>query len=165
MICGRGWMFGSDIDTDKIIPGRYLDNYSFEFLAFHAMEGEDHEFASKVREGDIIVAGKNFGIGSSREQAAIALKHAGIRVIIAESFARIFYRNAVNYGLLPIISPNCTTVFKNGEEICVDLDNGRIFSSDDSGREARFFEIPSIVRQIYDAGGLVGLLKLSDENE
>ena len=162
MICGRVWIYGSDIDTDKIIPGRYLDNYSPEFLAAHAMEGEDPGFAGKVREGDVIAARKNFGIGSSREQAAIALRHVGIRVIIAESFARIFYRNAVNHGLLPIIFPNCSTIFDNGEEICVDLENRQIVSKTDPSKKVEFIAIPTIIRQIYDAGGLIGLLKRGD---
>lgn len=159
MICGRVWIYGSDIDTDKIIPGRYLDNYSPEFLAAHAMEGEDPEFTGKVLQGDMIAAGENFGIGSSREQAVIALKHAGIRVIIAESFARIFYRNAVNHGLLPIISLNCSAVFENGEEICVDLEKRSIASKSDPSKVTELLAIPSIIRKIYDAGGLIGMLK------
>lgn len=159
MICGRVWIYGNDIDTDRIIPGRYLDNYSPEFLASHAMEGEDPEFPRKALRGDMIAAGRNFGIGSSREQAVIALKQAGIRVIIAESFARIFYRNAVNHGLLPIISADCRDRFENGEEICVDLENRRVASKSDSSKSAGFLEIPKIIREIYDAGGLVEILK------
>ncbi|HXZ23225.1 MAG TPA: 3-isopropylmalate dehydratase, partial [Methanomassiliicoccales archaeon] len=96
MIKGRAFKFGDHINTDLIIPGRYLDDYSVANLAKHVMEDADPSFAGKVRQGDVIVAGRNFGCGSSREQAPLALKHAGVSVIVAASFARIFYRNAIN---------------------------------------------------------------------
>src|SRR5512137_1916542 len=99
MTSGRVWKFGDDINTDLIIPGKYLENYDPVHLAAHAMEGASKDFAKNVSKGDIVLAGLNFGCGSSREQAAIALKHAGIAAIIAKSFARIFYRNAINLGL------------------------------------------------------------------
>jgi methanogen homoaconitase small subunit len=98
-IKGRVWKFGSDIDTDVIIPGKYLRTKDMQVFAAHAMEGIDPEFSKKAKPGDIIVAGDNFGCGSSREQAPLALKHAGIACIVAKSFARIFFRNAINVGL------------------------------------------------------------------
>ena len=100
-IIGRVWKFGDDIDTDVIIPGKYLRTKNMEVFAAHAMEGIDPEFAKRVEHGDIIVAGRNFGCGSSREQAPLALKYAGVACVIAKSFARIFFRNAINVGLPP----------------------------------------------------------------
>jgi len=159
MICGRVWKFGNDIDTDVIIPGRYLDNYSPKHLAKHVMEGVDIDFHSKVSEGDFIVAEKHFGIGSSREQAVIALKAAGIRVLLAESFARIFYRNAVNHGLLPLVCPNCSEVFETGEKICIDLEKGIIFSSEKPEKKLDFQQLPTPIARIVEAGGLINILK------
>src|SRR5574337_811679 len=101
-ISGRVWKFGDNIDTDVIIPGKYLRTTDMSVFASHVMEGTDPQFSKKVKEGDIIVAGKNFGCGSSREQAPLALKHAGVACIVAESFARIFVRNAIKVGI-PII--------------------------------------------------------------
>ena len=103
-IKGRVWKFRDSIDTDVIIPGRYLRTFSLDELASHVMEGEDPKFAENVEQGDIIVAGWNFGCGSSREQAPVALKHAGVAAIVAKSFARIFYRNAINVGLPVIVA-------------------------------------------------------------
>jgi len=159
MMCGRTWKFGDEIDTDSIIPGRYLDNYSPEFLAKHAMEGVDPGFASKVTKGDIIVAGKHFGIGSSREQAPIALKAAGVTVILAESFARIFYRNAVNQGMLPLICPGCSGRFVEGEELCVDLDGGRAYARSEPGRSLDIRAFPPVMAKIRSSGGLVGMVR------
>jgi 3-isopropylmalate/(R)-2-methylmalate dehydratase small subunit len=159
MICGRVWKFGDNIDTDVIIPGRYLDNYSPEYLAKHVMEGVDPSFSSSVKKGDMIIAGRNFGIGSSREQAAVALKAAGIQAVIAESFGRIFFRNAINQGMLVISCPGCSKKFENGEEICIDLENKVIFSKKDESCKMSFKELSPIISKIYSAGGLVNLLK------
>jgi len=159
MIYGRVWKFGNDIDTDAIIPGCYLDNYSPEHLARHVMEGIDADFHFKVSEGDFIVAGKHFGIGSSREQAAIALKAAGIKVLLAESFARIFYRNAINQGLLPLVCPNCSNVFITGEKICVDLERGIVSSSDEPRKILDFQQLTPAIARIFEAGGLINLLR------
>lgn len=160
MICGKVWRFGDNIDTDAIIPGRYLDNYSPDFLAKHAMEGVDPDFASEISKGDVIVAGDNFGIGSSREQAAMALKAAGIKFILAESFARIFYRNAINYGILPIICKGCSEAFEAGEQICIDLEKSIIFSSDDRKKSMDFLLPDESFYRIFEAGGLMNLLRL-----
>lgn len=151
-------MFGDDVNTDLIIPGRYLDNYDPAHLASHAMEGASKEFASQVREGDVIVAGRNFGCGSSREQAVTALKHAGIRAIIAASFARIFYRNAVNQGVYVLVSSDAHKVFKDGDSVVLDLGTLTLASSDGT-KLVRFEPIPEHVRQILEHGGLIPFVK------
>jgi methanogen homoaconitase small subunit len=123
IIKGKVWKFRDSIDTDVIIPGRYLRTFSLDDLASHVMEGENPEFAKMVQKGDIIVAGWNFGCGSSREQAPIALKHAGIAAIVAKSFARIFYRNAINIGL-PVIVADIEA--EMGDKLSIDLEKGVI---------------------------------------
>jgi methanogen homoaconitase small subunit len=122
-IKGRVWKFGNDIDTDVIIPGKYLRTKDMRVFAAHAMEGIDPEFSKKAEPGDIIVAGDNFGCGSSREQAPLALKHAGIACIVAKSFARIFFRNAINVGL-PLMEADIEC--DEGDEIEVDLLKGEV---------------------------------------
>jgi len=159
MIQGKVWRFGDDIDTDAIVPGRYLDDYSPENLAKHVMEGVDPSFASKVSKGDIIVAGRHFGIGSSREQAPIALRAAGVEVILAESFARIFYRNAVNLGMLPLICPGCSEMFREGETMCVDIEHGRVFSSLMPEKSFELLPLPPIIAAIHSSGGLANLVR------
>ena len=118
---GRAWTFGRDIDTDLIIPARYLNMKTAEELAAHVMEDADPTFSGKVKPGDIIVAKENFGCGSSREHAPIAIKGAGVSVVIAKSFARIFYRNAFNTGLPILIAPEAVDGIKEGDELTVDL--------------------------------------------
>lgn len=122
-IKGKVWKFGDNIDTDVIIPGRYLRIFSLDDLASHVMEGVDPDFAKNVEDGDIVVADENFGCGSSREQAPVALKHAGVSAIIARSFARIFYRNAINIGL-PVIIADINA--DNGDLLSIDLEKGII---------------------------------------
>jgi methanogen homoaconitase small subunit len=122
-IKGRVWKFGNDIDTDVIIPGKYLRTKDMQVFAAHAMEGIDPEFSKKAKPGDIIVAGDNFGCGSSREQAPLALKHAGIACVVAKSFARIFFRNAINVGL-PLMEADVEC--EEGDEIEVDLLKGEV---------------------------------------
>ncbi|MGZ7043232.1 MAG: homoaconitase small subunit [Methanobacterium sp.] len=124
-IQGRVWKFGDNIDTDVIIPGRYLRTFSLDDLAEHVMEGLDPDFAKNVGKGDIIVADDNFGCGSSREQAPVALKHAGVSAIIAKTFARIFYRNAINIGL-PVIIAEINA--DNGDILKIDLEEGTIIN-------------------------------------
>ena len=157
MIRGRAWKFGDHVNTDLIIPGRYLDDYHIPNLARHIMEDVDPEFAKKVQKGDVIVAGRNFGCGSSREQAPAALKAAGVSAIVAVSFARIFYRNAINVGLPVVICPEAMDVVVEGELIDVDLEGGSIRTS--AGKELRFKPLPSFLREILDAGGLVPYAK------
>ncbi len=147
----RVWKFGNDVDTDAIVPGRYLTIYAPEELARHAFEGTRNDFAKEVRPGDIIVAGSNFGSGSSREHAPLALKGAGVQVVIAQSFARIFFRNAINIGLLPLVCPD-TGGIGDGESATVDLDGNALIVD---GRSYALEPIPAFVRDIVRAGGLV----------
>ncbi len=154
----RIWKFGDDVNTDLIIPGRYLDNYDSKHLASHAMEGANPSFASQVSPGDIIVAGENFGCGSSREQAVIALKCAGVSAVIAKSFARIFYRNAVNLGLMVLVSKTAHDVFSDGEIASLDPESNSLVSQGGSKR-AGFEPIPAHILRILDKGGLVPFIK------
>ncbi|VVB89191.1 Isopropylmalate/citramalate isomerase small subunit [uncultured archaeon] len=148
-ISGRVWKFGDNIDTDVIIPGKYLRTTDMSVFASHVLEGIDPQFSKKVQKGDIIVAGKNFGCGSSREQAPLALKHAGVACIVAESFARIFFRNAINVGL-PIIEAKVDC--EEGDIIEIDLGKGLVKNKDRSYRGTR---LPDFLREILVDGGLV----------
>src|SRR4030042_7149583 len=123
---GRIWKFGSDVDTDAIIPARYLNQSDAKELAKHLMEDERPEFSQKVRKGDILLAEKNFGCGSSREHAPLAFKAAGVSCIIAKSFARIFYRNGLNIGLPLLESPEASERIQEGEKVRVNLSTGEI---------------------------------------
>ncbi|MCX7816772.1 MAG: 3-isopropylmalate dehydratase small subunit [Syntrophales bacterium] len=153
---GRVWKFGDHINTDLIIPARYINRTDPSFLALHVMEDADPTFASKVQPGDIIVAGENFGSGSSREHAPIAIKAAGIVCVIAKSFARIFYRNAFNIGL-PIFE--CRPLYElveEGEVIEVDGDSGLI--SLPNGDVLNVEPIPPFMQELVRAGGLIPYL-------
>jgi 3-isopropylmalate dehydratase small subunit len=151
---GRAWKFGANIDTDAIIPARYLNVSDPAQLAQHCMEDEDSQFANEVKEGDIIVAETNFGCGSSREHAPIAIKAKGISCVIAKSFARIFYRNAFNMGL-PILECNqAVDGISNGQEVEVDLVKGEIVNNSTNQR-FQAIPIPSFMQQIIDDGGLM----------
>lgn len=154
---GKVWKFGDDIDTDIIIPGRYLVITDPEKLAKHCMEGLDEKFHEKVSKGDFIVAGKNFGCGSSREHAPLALQGAGIGAIIAESFARIFYRNATNVGIPLLEAPGISEAIEEGEEIEINMENGIIIS--ESGKEYVFKKLPPFMLEILEKGGLIAYLK------
>lgn len=151
---GKVWRYGNNVDTDVIIPARYLNTANMQELAAHAMEDIDPAFAGKVRQGDIIVAGKNFGCGSSREHAPGALKAAGIACVVAESFARIFYRNAINIGLPLIELGDGDINIKAGDTLTVDLDGGTAENRATGGK----FTIPALpgfIQDIAQAGGLV----------
>lgn len=151
---GKVWKFGDDVDTDAIIPARYLNTSDPKELAGHVMEDADREFPNKVSPGDIIVAGKNFGCGSSREHAPIAIKAAGIQAVVAKSFARIFYRNAFNIGLPIFESPDLPDQVREGDEIEIDADAGEIKDLA-SGEEYRAEPIPPFMQELIAAGGLV----------
>lgn len=151
---GRAWCFGSNIDTDAIIPARYLNVMDPEKLAQHCMETENPRFATEVKAGDLIVAGSNFGCGSSREHAVIAIKAKGISCIIAKSFARIFYRNAFNMGLPILESAEAVDGTMNGHELEVDLATGEIRNKT-TGRTFRANPIPPFMQMIIDDGGLM----------
>ena len=150
---GKVWKFGDNIDTDLIIAARYLNTSEPSELAKHVMEDADPAFVSKMSEGDIIVAGENFGCGSSREHAPIALKSAGISAIIAPTFARIFYRNAFNMGL-PIFELPQSAEISEGDEISVNMDEGTITNKSTS-KTYNFTPIPPFMQELIDAGGLM----------
>ena len=149
IIRGRVWKYGDDVDTDVIIPGKYLRTTDVTVFAQHAMEGIDPTFSPQ--EGDIIVAGKNFGCGSSREQAVLALKYAKIGCVVARSFARIFFRNAINTGL-PIIQADVLDLVENRDEIEVDLSEGLVKTP---GGAVQGVKLPPFLQRILEDGGLV----------
>jgi 3-isopropylmalate/(R)-2-methylmalate dehydratase small subunit len=151
---GRVWSFGDDIDTDAIIPARYLNTSDPAELARHVMEDADREFPKKVGLGDIIVAGKNFGCGSSREHAPLAIKAAGIQAVIAKSFARIFYRNSFNIGLPIFESAGASEGIQEGDTVEIDADTG-IIRNTASGEEYPAKPIPPFMQELIAAGGLI----------
>ncbi|HHH79499.1 MAG: 3-isopropylmalate dehydratase small subunit [Thermoplasmata archaeon] len=156
---GKAWVFGDDIDTDQIFPGAYLTLTDVEEMGKHAMEGVPgrEDFAKKVAKGDIIVAGKNFGCGSSREQAPIAIKGSGVSVVVAKSFARIFYRNAVNIGL-PIIECKEVEKIHDGDTLEIDLVTGDI-KNETRNLRLKGTPVTSLEFEIMEAGGLIPYLK------
>lgn len=157
---GKVWKFGDDVDTDIILPGRYLIYTDEEELSKHCMEGLNHDFKCKVNKGDFILAGKNFGCGSSREHAPIAIKGCGIQAIIAESFARIFYRNATNIGMPLLEAPGISKVINEGEEIEINMEKGIIISENGT---YEFEKLPPFMLKILKKGGLINYLKLKDK--
>jgi len=157
-IRGRVIKYGDDINTDVIFPGRYLAITEPEEMAKHAMEDLDKDFLEKVKERKIIVAGKNFGCGSSREQAAMCLKYAGVEAIVAKSFARIFFRNAINQGLPIIESEEASENIDDDDEIEVDLDKGVIKNLSKNGAYS-FKPLPEFIQEILNAGGLLDHIK------
>lgn len=155
---GKVWKFGNDVDTDVIIAARYLNTSDPAELAKYCMEDGDPTFAAKVNTGDIMVAGKNFGCGSSREHAPIAIKAAGVSCVVAKSFARIFYRNAFNIGLPILECPEAVDEVNEGDVISVDVGSGAIVNQT-TGKTYQAVPIPDFMRQIIDAGGLIGYVK------
>ena len=156
IITGKAFKFGDDVDTDQIIPARYLDTSDPDKLARHCMEGVDEEFHDKVNVQDIIVAGKNFGCGSSREHAPLSIKGCGVGAVVAHSFARIFFRNAVNIGLPIIEAPDFEA--KTGEQVSVDIREG-VIKNLTTGKESRFSKFPEFLAEIISAGGLMNRIK------
>jgi 3-isopropylmalate/(R)-2-methylmalate dehydratase small subunit len=157
VIKGKILKVGDNIDTDAIIPGRYLTLTDPRELGKHALEGLDPGMPNLLKDRQIIVAGRNFGCGSSREHAVLALLGAGVKAVIAESFARIFYRNAINRGLLAIEVPGVKNEVSDGEEVSVDLEKTAIFTA--SGRTLKFKPIPKELIEVVEAGGLVESLR------
>jgi 3-isopropylmalate/(R)-2-methylmalate dehydratase small subunit len=151
---GRVWKFGDNIDTDAIIPARYLNTSDPDELAKHLMEDADKDFPSKMKKGDMIIAEANFGCGSSREHAPIAIKAAGIQGVVAKSFARIFYRNAFNIGLPIFESEEASEKISEGDEIEVDADNG-IIKNLTKGEEYPANPIPPFMQELISEGGLI----------
>jgi 3-isopropylmalate/(R)-2-methylmalate dehydratase small subunit len=154
---GRIFRLGDDIDTDQLAPGKYMSG-GIDALAAHCLEGVRPDFAATARPGDIIVGGRNFGMGSSREQAAEALRHIGIAAVIAESFAGIFYRNAINLGLAVLVAQDSLDAVQDGARALVDPEAGRL-TLIDSGTDVALGPIPENLRPLLAAGGLVPLLK------
>jgi 3-isopropylmalate/(R)-2-methylmalate dehydratase small subunit len=155
---GKVYKFGSNIDTDAIIPARYLNTFDPVELARHCMEDADVNFPNKVKPGDIIVADKNFGCGSSREHAPIAIKGAGVACVIASSFARIFYRNAINIGLPILESPEAVEAIQEGDEVEIDLESGQIKNLR-SGKIYQATPFPAFMQGIMAEGGLINYVK------
>ena len=148
---GRVWVLGEDVDTDVIYPGKYLPILDSAEMARHALEGVDPDFPQRLQRGDIIVAGMGFGCGSSREQAATCLKAAGVAAVVAGSFARIFFRNAVNQGL-PLVQADLTGKVKNGDRVTIDFDSSEITHPDGT---TKFPRLDASVQQILEIGGLI----------
>ena len=157
------WKYGDNINTDMLFPGKYTYTCSTaEEIKPHLLEDLDPSFAKNVKAGDIILAGKNFGCGSSREQPVIGLKVVGITAVVAESFARIFYRASINQGLLLVECPDAVNAYKEGDEIKLDIDNGEIFVG---GKTFAFPKIPKEILAIRDAGGLLAYTRAKLKNK
>jgi 3-isopropylmalate/(R)-2-methylmalate dehydratase small subunit len=157
-LTGKTWRFGNDVDTDLIIPARYLNSSDPQELASHCMEDADPTFAGKVGPGDIIVAGKNFGCGSSREHAPIAIKAVGVTAVIAASFARIFYRNSINIGLPILESVEASKAIEEGHQVEIDLENGAIKDLT-TGANFQAVPFPPFMQELIAAGGLIEYTK------
>lgn len=153
-ISGRAHKYGDNIDTDVIIPARYLNTTDPAALGAHCLEDLDPEFTAKVRPGDLIVAGRNFGCGSSREHAPVAIEAAGVSAVLAASFARIFFRNAINTGLPLLVCPQAAAEAQTGDELEADLAGGRI-TNRTRGLSYQAAPFPDFLRAIIEAGGLV----------
>jgi 3-isopropylmalate/(R)-2-methylmalate dehydratase small subunit len=157
-LSGRARRFGDDVNTDLIMPGKYLELVDPEEMALHAMEGIDPRFVERVQEGDILVGGRNFGCGSSREQAPLALKHSGVGAVVAESFARIFYRNAINVGLPALECRGIAEAVEEGDTLEIDVDEGTIVD-EDNGIRLKFSPMPGFMVDVLKEGGLVPYMR------
>ncbi len=158
---GKAIKYGDNVDTDVIIPARYLNTSDHKELASHCMEDIDRDFVKKVETGDIMIGGFNFGCGSSREHAPIAIKASGISLVIAKSFARIFYRNAINIGLAILECPEAVDAISEGDKVEADLDAGVIYNRT-TGESFRTQPFPAFIQNIISAGGLVEAIKRGD---
>ena len=155
---GKVIKYGDNVDTDVIIPARYLNTSDHKELASHCMEDLDKDFVNKVQKGDIMVAGDNFGCGSSREHAPIAIKASGISLVIANTFARIFYRNSINIGLAILECPEAVANISDGDTVEADLDNGIIYNRT-TGKEFKTQPFPEFIQRIIENGGLIETIK------
>lgn len=158
MLKGKVYKFGDDIDTDVIVPATYLSTFDPKELAKHCMEYTNPEFYSQVKEGDIMVAGKNFGCGSSREHAPIAIKGCGVSIVIAKSFARIFYRNALNIGLYILECPQAVDEINAGDTVSVNVDTG-VITNETTGKTYQAQPFPKFIQNIIECGGLINAIK------
>jgi 3-isopropylmalate/(R)-2-methylmalate dehydratase small subunit len=157
-VTGNAMKFGDNIDTDVILPGKYLVLINPNDLAKHAMEGLDPDFPTKAKRGIMLVGGKNFGCGSSREQAPLALKYSGVKCVLAESFARIFYRNAINIGLPVIECKGISAAVDSGDELAVDFEGGTI-QNVTNGKNFQVDKLPPFILEILADGGLIEYLR------
>ena len=164
MYTGKVYKYGDNVDTDVIIPARYLNAPSPDELAKHCMEDIDASFATKVQPGDIIVVGANFGCGSSREHAPIAIRACGVRCVIAASFARIFYRNSINIGFPILECPEAVAAIQNGDTVSVDFDSGKIHD-ETTGQDFQAVAFPAFINRIIEKGGLLPYLKARQDGE
>lgn len=155
---GKAIKYGDNIDTDVIIPARYLNTADHKELASHCMEDIDKDFTKKVNEGDIMIGGANFGCGSSREHAPIAIKASGISCVIAKTFARIFYRNAINIGLAIIECPEASERIDDGDKVSIDFDTG-IITNETKSETYKGQAFPEFIKEIINAGGLLNSIK------
>ena len=158
---GKAIKYGDNVDTDVIIPARYLNTIDKKELASHCMEDIDKNFVNKVENGDIMIAGNNFGCGSSREHAPIAIKESGISLVIAKSFARIFYRNSINIGLAILECPEATENISEGDKVEADLDKGIIYNRT-TGESFETKPFPEFIQKIITNGGLVESIRRGD---
>jgi len=155
---GRAWKFGANVDTDAIIPARYLNTTDGAEMASHLMEDIDPDFRKKIKPGDIFVAEENFGCGSSREHAPLAIKHAGISCVVAKNYARIFYRNAFNMGLPIFESAEAVDGIQPGDELVIDSERGTI-QNRNTGKTFKAQPIPPFMQQLIEAGGIMNYVK------
>ena len=160
---GKVIKYGDNVDTDVIIPARYLNTSDHKELASHCMEDLDKDFTKRVELGDIMVAGDNFGCGSSREHAPIAIKASGISLVIANTFARIFYRNSINIGLAILECPEAVASINDGDTVEADLDNGIIYNRT-TGKEFKTQPFPEFIQKIITNGGLIESIKKGELN-
>jgi 3-isopropylmalate/(R)-2-methylmalate dehydratase small subunit len=158
IIKGKTFIFGANIDTDQIYPGRYLELTDPEDVGKHAMEGADPNFLKEFKTGDVIVASTNFGCGSSREQAAVALKAIGVGAVLADSFARIFYRNAINLGMPLLVCPKIHDLVKKGDSLRVNLVTGEVVN-ESTGAKAQAQPLSDYVMKILESGGIKELIR------
>ena len=164
MYTGKVFKYGDNVDTDVIIPARYLNAPSPEELAKHCMEDIDPAFATTVQPGDIIVGGANFGCGSSREHAPISIRACGVACVIAASFARIFYRNSINIGFPILECPEAAAAIQNGDSISVDFDSGMIHD-ETTGQDFKAVAFPAFIKRIIEHDGLLPYLKARQDAE
>lgn len=155
---GKAFVYGPNIDTDQIYPGRFLDLTDPDQVGKHALEGADPNFVKEVQPGDLIVASTNFGCGSSREHAAVTLKAAGVGAILADSFGRIFYRNAINLGVPLIVCPGISKIVKRGDVVTLDMTTGKV-TNETTGATAQAQPLSDYVMNILDSGGIKPLIK------
>lgn len=162
VMTGKVWKVGDNIDTDTILPGQYLSLANPEELAEHCMEGIESDWSARIAQGDILVAGKNFGCGSSREHAPVAIKECGLSCVVAESFGAIFYRNSINVGLPVVELPGATEIFAEGSKATIDITTGRV-ENISTGQVFELTPMPRMVIDILNSGGLLEYISIQQK--